>query len=122
MNQPATKSRSWSRKFRDAFRGMAIGVRGQSSFLIHVFCAVAVVVVAALADVSAWQWCTLLLCVVIVLVAEMFNTSLETMAKAVDTEFHPRLRDALDIASGAVLLAAIGAVVVGSIVLVDALW
>ncbi len=122
MDRSTAKSRSWPQKFRDAFRGVAIGMRGQSSFLVHTFCAVAVVVVAALADVTAWQWCTLLLCVVIVLVAEMFNSSLEIMAKAVDTHFHPQLRDALDIASGAVLLAAIGAVIVGSIVMVNALW
>ena len=43
------------------------------------------------------------------------------MAKAIDSQYHPQLRDALDIASGAVLLAALGAVVVGSVVIVDAL-
>ena len=115
------KSRAWRQKFSDAFRGVAIGARGQSSFLVHAFCAVGVVVVAALANMSAWQWCTLLLCVVVVLVAEMFNTALEAMARAVSTEYHPQLRDALDIASGAVLLSAIGATVVGCIVLSSAL-
>ncbi len=121
MNSPTTQSRSWPRKFRDAFRGIAVGVRGQSSFLVHAFCAVTVVVVAALANVSAWQWCVLLLCIVIVFVAEMLNSALESMAKAIDGNFHPQLRDALDTASGAVLLAAIGAVIVGSIVMIDAL-
>ncbi len=121
MNQPLSKSRSWRQKFRDAFRGLAIGVRGQSSFLVHVTCAVAVVMVAALADLNAWQWSVLLLCIVIVLVSEMFNSSLEELAKAIDSQYHPQLRDALDIASGAVLLASLGAVVVGSVVIVDAL-
>jgi diacylglycerol kinase len=121
MNQLPEKPRSWPQKFRDAFRGVGKGARGQSSFQVHVFCAVAVIVVAALANMSAWQWCTLLLCVVIVLVAEMFNSALEAMARAVGDEYHPQLRDALDIASGAVLLSAIGAVVIGSIVLANAL-
>jgi len=120
MESPPGKARTWPEKFRDAFRGVGIGVRGQSSFQVHVLCAVAVIVVAALTGMVAWQWCALLLCVVIVLVAEMFNTSLEVMAKAIDVRYHPRLRDALDIASGAVLLAAMGAVVVGAIVLASA--
>ncbi len=120
-HQALQETRSWLQKFRNAFRGIAIGARGQSSFLAHAFCAVAVIVVAALANLLAWQWCTLLLCIVIVLVAEMLNTALETMAKAVDTGYHPQLRDALDIASGAVLLAAIGAIVVGGVVMGDAL-
>ena len=121
MDSSPGKPRSWPEKFRDAFRGLGIGARTQNSFQVHIVCAVGVCVVAALARLAAWQWCVLLLCVVIVMVAEMFNTSLEVMAKAIDLQYHPHLRDALDIASGAVLLAAIGAVLIGSIVMVVAL-
>ena len=121
MDQLPNTSRSWRNKFRDAFRGVAIGVRGQNSFAVHLFCAFAVVVVAALANMSPCQWCTLLLCIVSVLVTELFNSALESMAKAVDADYHPQLRDALDIASGAVLTASIGAVVIGTVVLVSAL-
>ncbi|MFO7902710.1 MAG: diacylglycerol kinase [Planctomycetota bacterium] len=115
------KSRSWPEKFRDAFRGVGIGARSQNSFQVHLVCAIAVSGMAALARLAAWQWCILLLCVVTVLVAEMFNTSLEVMAKAIDVEYHPHLRDALDLASGAVLVAAIGAALVGSIVMAAAM-
>ena len=51
-----------------------------------------------------------------VLVAEMLNTAMEVLAKAVDPDVNPHVRDALDIGSAAVLLAAAGAVVVGGIV------
>lgn len=122
MEYPPANGRTWSEKFRDAFRGLGIGARGQSSFQVHMLCAAGVVAVAALTRMAAWQWSVLLLCVVVVLVAEMFNTSLEMMAKAIDVQYHPQLRDALDIASGAVLLAAIGAVVVGGIVMVTVVY
>lgn len=89
--------------------------------MVHAFCALAVIVVAALAHMSAWQWSALLLCITVVLVAEMFNTALESLAKSIDAGYHPQLRDALDIASGAVLLASFGAVAIGCIVLGDAL-
>lgn len=121
MESPSVKPRPWLEKFRDAFRGVGIGARSQNSFQVHLVCAVVVIGMAALARLAAWQWCILLLCVMMVLVAEMFNTSLEVMAKAIDVEYHPQLRDALDLASGAVLLAALGAVLVGSIVMAAAL-
>ncbi len=115
MDQPR-QSRSWRRKFRTCrARGGGWRSRGQSSFVIHSFCAVAVVTVAALARLAAWQWCSLLLCITVVLVAEMFNTALESLARCVRTEYDPQLRDALDIAAGAVLLAALGSVVVGAV-------
>jgi diacylglycerol kinase len=53
------------------------------------------------------------MCVTVVLTAEMFNTAIEHLARAVTREEHPEVHDALDIASGAVLVAAIGASCVG---------
>jgi len=35
--------RSWAKKFADAFRGVKHGVRGQSSFYVHIVFAAAVV-------------------------------------------------------------------------------
>src|SRR5262249_357562 len=34
---PAKKQRKWQAKFRDAFRGLKLGVRGHSSFSVHFF-------------------------------------------------------------------------------------
>jgi diacylglycerol kinase len=45
------------------------------------------------------------------------NTGLEFLADAITTETHPLIGKAKDAAAGAVLLAAIGAVVIGLIVL-----
>ena len=52
----------------------------------------------------------------LVLMAEIFNTAIESLARAPGSRRHPRFRDALDMASAAVLLAAITAAVIGVIV------
>jgi diacylglycerol kinase len=44
------------------------------------------------------------------------------LARAVDTDFHPRIRDALDMASAAVLVAALTAVAIGCVVFLPHLW
>ncbi len=112
-----TAERSWAGKFRDAFRGLIAGVRGQSSFFVHFFATAAVIAAAAVLGVNRYEWSILLLCITVVLVAEMFNSSLESMAKAITGRNHPHLGNSLDIGSAAVLVAAIGAAAVGAIIL-----
>ena len=108
--------RSWYVKFRDAFRGVIQGVRGQSSFAVHFICAALVVLLGAYLGINWMEWSLLVTCIFAVLTAEMFNSALETLAKAIDTRHNPHLADGLNLASSAVLLSSIGAVIVGVIV------
>jgi diacylglycerol kinase len=112
----SSPDRSWARKFRDAFRGLKEGVRGQSSFFVHFFTAVAVVVAGLALGVSLLEWCVLTLCIAGVLTAEMFNSAFESMAKAITGESDPHLGNSLDIGSAAVLVASVGASIVGAII------
>jgi diacylglycerol kinase len=115
-NDPSFIQRSWFRKFRDAFRGVTVGVRGQSSFRFHLVVAIVVVVAGIVLKVTLTEWYILALCVAGVLTAEMFNSSLESMAKAITGESDPHLGNSLDIASAAVLVASIGSAIVGAII------
>ena len=71
---------------------------------------------AGVLRVGAVEWCLLLLAITLVLVAEMFNTAIEHLAKAITDEHHPRVGTALDIGSAAVLVASLGAVAIGAMV------
>jgi diacylglycerol kinase (ATP) len=108
--------RTWYAKFRDAFQGLAFGIRGQSSFVVHTAAAIAVAIFAVALQVSLVEASLLALAVAGVMAAELFNTALERLADAVDTEHNPTIGEALDIASAAVLVAALGAATVGTIV------
>ncbi len=110
------RQRTWAHKFSDAFRGLSRALRSQSSFLVHGAVAVAVVVAAAVLRVSAVEWCLLAGAIAAVMAAEILNSALESLARALGPRRHPRIRDALDMASAAVLVTAGGAVVVGLIV------
>jgi diacylglycerol kinase len=85
--------------------------------------AAAVVVAAAAVRASLVEWGLLVLCIAVVLAAEMFNTALEHLGRAITREENADIREALDMAAGAVLVVSIGAAVVGVLVLVVApLW
>ena len=111
------EQRSWFQKFKFAFVGIALAARGQSSFIVHILMAIAVIVAAAILQVSICEWAILLLCITIVFTAEAFNSALERLAKAITDKEDENIASGLDIASGAVLIAAIGAAIVGAIVL-----
>jgi diacylglycerol kinase len=112
-----TSDPSWRRKFRDAFRGQKRGFRGESGFFVHFFVAAMVIVAAVALGADRNEWCLLLLCITLVLTAEMLNSAVERLARAIDQNYNAHLRDALDIAAGAVLTAAIGAAILGVVIL-----
>jgi diacylglycerol kinase len=107
---------TWARKFHCAFRGIKRGFRSECSFFAHLFVAATVVTAGFALGADRYEWYALVLCITLVLTTEMLNTALEQLAKAVSRDFHPHVRDALDMASGAVLLTAIGSVVIGLLV------
>ena len=111
----------WCDKFRCAGRGVAVGMHGQDSFIVHVVMAAIVLGLAWWLRLEAWRCAIVTLCVAGVLSLELVNSSLERIVLVVHPERHPEIGRALDIAAGAVLVMAIGAAVCGLIVLVPPL-
>jgi diacylglycerol kinase len=110
------KPRRWRDKFREAFRGVKLGVRGHSSFCVHFFFA-ALALAAALVFRCDWQdWCLIIGCIGLVFTAELFNSAIETLFHGLDAETKSRIHGCLDITAGAVLVAGLTAAVVGSLV------
>ncbi len=111
------RRRGWAKKFADAGRGITIAIRSEVSFAVHLSVTALVLVAGVGLGISRWEWCLIVICVAIVLAAEMFNTSVERLAQAITGETRAEIRDALDIASGAVLIVAIGAASIGLLIL-----
>lgn len=103
-------------------RGVKIAVRAEVSFYVHLLVTAIVVITGITLGLSKLSWCVLAICITGVLTAELFNTAIERLAKAITAETNPHIRDALDMASGAVLVAAIGAAAIGLVVLGVPLW
>ena len=108
---------TWRFKFRCAMRGARRAFASQLSLRVQLGAAAAVVLAAVVLGATLIEWAVLVLCMVVVLSAELMNTALEHLARAITREHSEELRNALDTGSGAVLLASIGAAVVGTLVL-----
>jgi len=105
------------RSFRYAVSGIHYLVRTQPNFRVHVVAAVAVLVTAAVLSIGTLEMAALVLVIGLVLVAEALNTALEAIVDLASPGYHPLAKAAKDASAGAVLLAAMVAVVVGLLIL-----
>jgi diacylglycerol kinase (ATP) len=106
------------RSFGYAFRGVAMMLALQANARIHALATVVVVVAGFLVGLKSWEWCAVVGAIGLVWTAEGLNTALEALTDLVSPGEHPLAGRAKDVAAGAVLCAAIAAVVIGAIVFV----
>ena len=99
--------------FKFAFKGMTAVFRSEPNMHLHVLASMVVFVMAYRFEVTRIEWCLLVFCVGLVWMAEIFNTSIETLTDLVSPDQHVLAGKTKDLAAGAVLMAAITAVVVG---------
>lgn len=116
MNQPF-RLRQRLQSFRYAAAGLRTLLRTQHNAWIHAVATVVVIALGAYFRLAAHEWLWLVLAMTLVWTAEAFNTALELLADAVTRERHPLIGQAKDVAAAAVLLSALGALVIGLLVL-----
>ncbi|AJF08009.1 diacylglycerol kinase [Geoalkalibacter subterraneus] len=84
---------------------------------IHMIAALALLVLGLVLRVSALEFIFLTLAAIFVLFAELFNTAIEVVVDMVSPDYHPLARTIKDVAAGAVLMASVGAVLLGYLAL-----
>lgn len=83
---------------------------------IHFAASVIVVSAGLYFDINSYDWCFLVLAMVAVWTAEALNTALELLCDVTVPDFHPLISQAKDVAAGAVLISAVGAVIIGAFI------
>ena len=106
------------KSFQYAFRGLFILFQKEHNARIHLIAAIITITLGMLFDIRACEWAVIIFAIVLVIGAELFNSALEQLADAVTKDLHPAIRNAKDMAAGAVLILALGAVVIGLIVFI----
>jgi len=83
---------------------------------IHLALAVAVVLAGLAFGISRADWLWIVAAIALVWTAEALNTALETLCDTLHPERAEGIRHTKDLAAGAVLVAALGAVLIGGLV------
>ena len=106
------------KSFKFAFKGIWFLLSTQHNAWIHILATIAVTILAFVFHISTTEWCLLILTIALVLTAEAFNTAIEFLADSVTTDFNPLIGKAKDVAAGAVLITAIGAIIIGCFIFI----
>jgi diacylglycerol kinase len=108
--------------FGHAFRGLSFVLRTQQNAWIHSFIAIAVIVVGLWLGLPARDWAVLILTIAMVFTAEFINTAIEALVDLAMPMQHPLAKVGKDVGAGAVLIAALAAVIVGLLILGPPFW
>ena len=98
------------------------GIRGcigkEQNLSFHLITSLAVIIAGIGFDISRYEWIAVILCIGLVIAAELFNTAIERLVDFVSPQRHPIAGQVKDIAAGAVLVCALAAIAVGLIIFV----
>ncbi len=107
----------WS--FNYAIEGIVYALRTQRNMRVHLTVAALVSVGSLLLGVSRTQLVMIVMTISLVFAAELLNTAIEAAVDVATDRFDPLAKIAKDVAAGAVLVAAINAVIVAYLILFD---
>lgn len=105
------------RSVRFALQGLRVLLVTQRNAQLHLAATLAVVAAGAALKLSPQEWCWIVAACAAVWTAEALNTAFEFLCDVASPDFHPAVKNAKDVAAGAVLLSAIGAAVIGLLVM-----
>ena len=116
------KLKSYLKKRQKAFGYAWTGIRTlfgkEAHAKIHLLAMILVIIAGFVFRIDKTEWCLILICIGIVLMAEGFNTAIERVCDKVSPEKDPLIKDAKDIGAGSVLLAVMAVVAVGLIIFI----
>lgn len=103
--------------FKCAFRGAYLPL-SERNMRIHCIAAVLAIATGLLLKISSIEWCLIIIVIGNVISKEIQNSSIETSVDLYCSDHNPKARDSKDKAAGAVLIAAIIAVIIGIIIFI----
>lgn len=109
------------RSFGYAIEGFRTAVATERNIKVQLLVGVFAIVAGVVLRIDALSWVLVLLCIGLVLFAELVNTSIEAIVDLATQDLHPLAKRAKDIAAASVFTLSITAAVVGIIVFARAL-
>lgn len=109
-NKPLLKS------FGYAIEGIFHAVKFNRNMRIHLIVGLIVLLAGFFLGVNFYEKIILGIMVILVIVSEMVNTSIEEMVNLITTEHAREAKIAKDVAAGMVLVTAVGAIIIGTVI------
>lgn len=102
------------KSLKHAFRGVLAVLKGERNARLHLVAAVAALALGIILGVSSAELAAIFFAALLVFLAEMTNTAIEKTLDVIKDKHDPRIGLIKDMTAGAVLVAAVGAVIIGA--------
>lgn len=112
------KYKSGFRSFGYAFKGLAAVFGSEVNVRIHTAIAILVIILGLILGISRMEWLAVILCIGLVIGAEVFNSALERLVDIVSPQFNEKAGLVKDIAAGAVVVSALISVIIGVVIFI----
>ncbi|UCD35473.1 MAG: diacylglycerol kinase [Nitrospiraceae bacterium] len=109
--------RKWIQSANHAIEGILYAAKTQRHMRYHLYAAILVLVVGFVLGISWNDFVVLIALAIIVISVEMLNTAIEIITDILFKEYDQRAKVIKDTAAGAVLITALGAAIIGYVIL-----
>ncbi len=104
--------------FKYAGEGIINSFKTERNMKIHIFVMLCVILLGFYLKINQTEWMICILLFVVVIAGELFNTAIELTVDMIMQDKNEKAMLAIDVAAGAVLVLAIGAVIIGLLIFV----
>ena len=112
MEDERLKNKNFIDAWKKALSGIWYAVKTQRNIKVQLCIAVVVIICAIIFKLNITECMFLTFATMLVIITEMVNTAIEEAVNLSTKEFHPIAKIAKDVAAGAVVLAALNAVII----------
>ena len=118
LDNKKIKDRKIIKSFKYAFEGISCAFQSERNMKIHIFVMLLISIFGIFFKLSTLEWIICIICFALVIGGELFNTAIEITVDLITTEINDKAKKIKDISAGAVLVFAIGSMIVGLIIFV----
>src|SRR3990167_4893889 len=101
---------------KNAWCGLRLALSTQPNYRVHLFLSLLAIVGGIYLNISRGEFLTILVLITLGFSIETINTAIEETTDAIDTKIRPDIGLTKDVSAGAMLVFAIGALIISSII------
>lgn len=104
--------------FKYAFDGFKVLLKAEHNAWIHIALSIVAIALGFYFDISNIEWSLVVICIGMVISAEIFNTSMEHIANFIQPDKDERIKHIKDLGAAGVFTTAFAALIVGLIIFI----
>lgn len=119
MQEQKLKNKNFIDAWKKAFSGIWYAVKTQTNLKIQLLIAIVVISCAIYFKLNVTECMFISFAIMLVIITEVINTAIEETVNLCTDKFHPLAKIAKDVSAGAVVLAALNAVIIAIFIVIS---